>query len=178
MTGKAKLRQGDGEGGRQGEAEQDDEAMDYLLKPSPLFVAGLTLGIASAKATAVAKITIKQFLAIPLAGKVVAGPCTMAMPLFLFLCEGSPTLTLTHGTAGRIASGGDRYRHEDVSRMAGRTHEERRVVAQRQECRGRHVEHQPAVAEEGEGQAIETAEGDAGRREDAQAIHMGFFEPN
>ena len=55
--------------------------------------------------------------------------------------------------------------------MAGRTHdEERRAVAQRQECRGRHVEHQPAVAEESEGQAIETAEGEAGRREDAQAL--------
>ena len=54
--------------------------------------------------------------------------------------------------------------------MAGRTHEERRAVAQRQECRDWHVEHQPAVAEEGEGQAIETAEGEAGRREDAQAL--------
>jgi len=47
---------------------------------------------------------------------------------------------------------------------------ERGVVAERQECRGRHVEHQPAVAEESEGQAIETAEGEAGRLEDAQAI--------
>ena len=55
---------------------------------SPPIVAGLTLGIAIAKATAVAKIRIKQFLAIPLAGKVVAGPCMMAMPLFLFLCKG------------------------------------------------------------------------------------------
>ena len=55
--------------------------------------------------------------------------------------------------------------------MAGRTHEKRRAVAQRQECRGRHVEHQPAVAEEGKGQAIETAEGEAGRRSrDAQAL--------
>ena len=62
--------------------------MDYLLKPSPPFVAGLTLGIAIAKATAVAKIRIKQFWPISLAGKVVA-PCpVMAMPLFLFLCEG------------------------------------------------------------------------------------------
>ena len=62
-------------------------------------------------------------------------------------------------------------RPEDVSRMAGRTHEEkRRAVAQRQECRGRHVEHQPAVAEESEGQAIETAEGEAGRRQDAHAL--------
>jgi hypothetical protein len=43
--------------------------------------------------------------------------------------------------------------------MAGRTHEERRGLAERQECRGRHVEHQPAVAEESEGQAIETTEG-------------------
>ena len=58
--------------------------MDYLLKPSPLFVAGLTLGIAIAKATAVAELRIKQFWATPLAGKVVAGPCMMAMPLFLF----------------------------------------------------------------------------------------------
>ncbi|MFN6107577.1 MAG: hypothetical protein ACK5EA_24415, partial [Planctomycetaceae bacterium] len=127
MTGKAKLRQGDGEGGRQGEAEQDDEAMDYLLKPSPLFVAGLTLGIASAKATAVAKITIKQFLAIPLAGKVVAGPCTMAMPLFLFDRD-VESRSRTHGAAGRIASGSDRYSHEDNSRMAG---DAGRLVAQR-----------------------------------------------
>lgn len=81
MTGKVKVRRGDGVG--EAEAEQDDEAMDYLLKPSPLIVAGLTLGVAIAKATAVAKITIKQFLAIPLAGKVVAGRSMMAMPPFL-----------------------------------------------------------------------------------------------
>ena len=49
--------------------------MDYLLKPSLMIVAGLTLGIAIATATAVAKIRIKQFLAIPLASKVVAGLC-------------------------------------------------------------------------------------------------------
>jgi hypothetical protein len=54
--------------------------MDYLLKPSPPFVAALTQRIAIAKATAVAKIRIKQFLAIPLAGKVVTGACMMAMP--------------------------------------------------------------------------------------------------
>lgn len=48
--------------------------------------------------------------------------------------------------------------------MVGTTHEERRAVAQRQECRDRHVERQPAVSEEGEGQAIETAEGEAERR--------------
>ena len=46
-------------------------------------MAGLTLGVAIAKATAVAKIRIKQFWAIPLAGKVVAGLGMMAMPLFL-----------------------------------------------------------------------------------------------
>jgi hypothetical protein len=104
-------------------AEQDDEAMDNLLKPSPLFVAGLTLCVAFARATAVAKIRIKQFLAIPLAGEVVA-PCpVMAMPLFL-LHRGVESRSRTHGAAGRIASGSDRYRHEDVSRMAGRTHEE------------------------------------------------------
>lgn len=54
--------------------------MDYLLMPSPLIVAGLTLGVADATATAVAKIRIKQFWAIPLAGKVVAGPCMMTLP--------------------------------------------------------------------------------------------------
>jgi len=55
--------------------------------------------------------------------------------------------------------------------MVGRTPEERRGLAERQECRGRHVDHQPAVAEESEGQAIETTEGEAGRREsDAQAF--------
>lgn len=43
------------------------------MKPSPIIVAGLTLGVAFAKATLVAKLRIKQFLAIPLAGKVVAG---------------------------------------------------------------------------------------------------------
>lgn len=69
MTGKAKLRQGDGKAVAMAKAEQDDEAMDYLLKPSLPFVAWLTLDIADATATAVAKIRIKQFLAIPLAGK-------------------------------------------------------------------------------------------------------------
>jgi hypothetical protein len=94
--------------------------MDYLLKPSPPFVAGLTLCVADARATAVAKIRIKQFWAIPLAGKVVA-PCpVMAMPLFL-LHRDVESRSRTHGAAGRIASGSDRYRHEDVSRMAGRT---------------------------------------------------------
>lgn len=43
-------------------------------------------------------------------------------------------------------------------------------MAQRQECRDWHVEHQLAVAEESEGQAIETAEGEAGRQDDAQAL--------
>jgi hypothetical protein len=57
--------------------------MDYFLKPLPLFVAGLTLCVAIAKATAVAKIRIKQFLANPLAGKVVAPCAAMAMPLCL-----------------------------------------------------------------------------------------------
>jgi hypothetical protein len=90
---------------------------------SPLIVAGLTLGLAIATATAVAKITIKQFLAIPLTGKVVAGPCMMATPMFL-LHRGVESRSRTHGAAGRIASWGDRYSHEDVSRMAGRTHEE------------------------------------------------------
>ena len=84
VAGKAKVRQGDGKAVGEAKAEQDDEAMDYLLKPSPPLVARLTLGVAIAKATVVAKIRIKQFLAIPLANKVVSGPCMMAMPLFLF----------------------------------------------------------------------------------------------
>ena len=63
-------------------------AMADLLKPSLMIVAGPTLWISIAKATAVAFSRIEQFLAIPLTGKVVV-PCpVMAMPLFLFLCEG------------------------------------------------------------------------------------------
>ena len=175
MTGKAKVRLGDGKAVGKAEAERDDEAMDYLLKPSPLIVAGLTLGVAIAKATAVAKLRIKQFWAIPLAGKVVAGPCMMAMLPFRFSCEGSPTLTLARA-AGRIASGGDRYTHEDVSRMAGRTHEEkRRLVAQRQECRDWAFTVEPAAKEFGGqqvlGEGASEGEGNAGRRgSDAQAF--------
>jgi hypothetical protein len=37
-------------------------------------------GVVIAKSTAVPKITIEQFWAIPLTGKVVAGPSNMAMP--------------------------------------------------------------------------------------------------
>jgi len=77
-------------------AEHDDEAMDYLWKPSPLFVAGLTLGIAIATAIAVAKIRIKQFLAIPRTCKVVAPPCMLAMPLFL-LDRDVESRSRTHG---------------------------------------------------------------------------------
>jgi hypothetical protein len=94
--------------------------MDYLLKPSPPFVAGLTLGVAIAKAILVAGLRIKQFLAILLAGKVDAGPCMMTMPPFLLHRVLGPR-SRTHGAAERIASGGDRYRYEDVSRMAVRT---------------------------------------------------------
>ena len=46
-------------------------------------MAGLTLGVVIAKSTAVPKITIEQFWAILLAGKVVAGFGMMAMPVFL-----------------------------------------------------------------------------------------------
>ncbi len=55
MTGKAKVGIGDGDAVGEAKAEQDDEAMDYLLKPSLPFVAWLTLDIADATATAVAK---------------------------------------------------------------------------------------------------------------------------
>ena len=44
--------------------------------------------MADGKTTRVAKLRIEQFFAISLTGKVVV-PCpVMAMPLFLFLCEG------------------------------------------------------------------------------------------
>ena len=43
-------------------------------------MAGLRLGVADAKATLVAELKTKQFRAIPLTGKVVAGPCMMTMP--------------------------------------------------------------------------------------------------
>jgi hypothetical protein len=48
-----------------------------------MIVAGLTPCVAIAKATAVAELTVKQFLAIATTGEVVAGSCLMAMPLFL-----------------------------------------------------------------------------------------------
>ena len=56
-----------------------------------MIVAGLTLCLAIATATVVAGVRasayrlrgrIKQFRTIPVTGKVVAGPCMMAMPLF------------------------------------------------------------------------------------------------
>ena len=60
--------------GRQGQCRIRRNGDGYLLKQSPPFVAGLTLGYAIATATAVAELRIKQFWAIPLAGKLVAGP--------------------------------------------------------------------------------------------------------
>jgi hypothetical protein len=42
MIGKAQVRLGDGKAVGRAKAEQDDEAVDHLLKPSPPFVAGLT----------------------------------------------------------------------------------------------------------------------------------------
>ena len=66
--------------GRQGQCRTRRVGDGYLLKPSPSFVAGLTLEVGIAKASAVLKIGLKQFRAIPLAGKVVAGPCVMTMP--------------------------------------------------------------------------------------------------
>jgi hypothetical protein len=44
--------------------------------------------MADPKATAVKKLEIEQFFAISLTGKVVVPCLVMAMPLFLFLCEG------------------------------------------------------------------------------------------
>lgn len=59
-----------------------------------------------ARGTAVEKLKIQQFLAIPLAGKVVA-PCpAMAMPLFLFE-RGIEPRSRTRWSAVRVASVGN-----------------------------------------------------------------------
>jgi len=89
--GKCKDQQWRREGDGKADAERDDEAMDYLLVPSLLIVAGLTLGVAIATATTVATIRIKQFRAISLAGKVVAGACMMALPHVFFIVRGGHT---------------------------------------------------------------------------------------
>jgi hypothetical protein len=144
------------------ENNESSLVMDYFLKPLPLFVAGLTLCVAIAKATAVAKIRIKQFLANPLAGKVVAGLCMMAMPPCVLYRVLGPH-SRTGGAAGRIASGGDRYSHEDVSRMVG---DAGRLVAERQECREWPVPAEPAAKEFGGEQELgewaSEGEGNAG----------------
>ena len=77
--GQAGRREGVGKCEGKADAEHHDEAMDCLLKPSPPFVVGLTLGVAIARATVVTELTIKQFWAISLTGKVVAGPCMMTL---------------------------------------------------------------------------------------------------
>ena len=100
------VRHGDGEVVGKVKVERDDEALAYLLKPSPLFVAGRTLTVGIATARLVAELKIKQFLAIPLAGKVVAGPFVMALPPCVLYRVLGPRLR-THGAAGRIASGSD-----------------------------------------------------------------------
>jgi len=68
----------------------------------------------------------------------------------------------------RIASGGDKYPHEDVSGMAGRTHEERRAVAQRQERRDWAIPAEPASKEfrrqQELGEGASEGEGNAGRQ--------------
>ncbi len=78
--------------------------MDHLFKPSPPFSAGQINYLAIAKATAATKIRIKQFQSIPLAGKVVTGPCMMTMPPFL-LRRDVESQSRTHRAAGRVASG-------------------------------------------------------------------------
>ena len=87
-------------------------------------------------------------MAISISGRVVAGSCMIPLPLFLLNREVGPR-SRTHGVASRIASGGDRYRHEDGSRMVSRTPEKRRILAQRQECRGRPIPVEPATNEFG-----------------------------
>ncbi len=72
----------------------------------------------------------------------------------------------TGGAAGGIPNGSDRYRYEDVSRMAGRTHEERRAVAERQECRDWPIPAEPAAEEsrcqQEVGEGASEGEGNAG----------------
>ena len=74
-----------------GKVQQEGMAMAYLLKTNKRRLVEAIAddrGLADARATAVAKLRIKQFWAISLTGRVVV-PCPMmAMPLFLFLCEG------------------------------------------------------------------------------------------
>ena len=95
--GQAGRREGVGKCEGKADAEHHDEAMDCLLKPSPPFVVGLTLGVAIARATVVTELTIKQFWAISLTGKVVAGPCMMTLPPCVFIvCWG-----LAHSRAGQ-----------------------------------------------------------------------------
>lgn len=69
----------------------------------------------------------------------------MTLPPFL-LYRGVGPRSRTGGAAGRIASGGDRYSHEDVSRMAG---DAGRAVAQRQERWDWYVPAEPAAEEFG-----------------------------
>ena len=151
-------------------AEQEGNAKFCLLKPTLPFLARLTLGVVIAKATAVVNIRIKQFWAIPLAGNLVAGPCMMTLHPCVRYRVLRPR-SRTGGAAGRIASGGDRYSHDDVSRMAG---DAGTLVAQRQECRDWAFPVEPAAKEFGcqqelgegasEGEACEACEGNPGRR--------------
>lgn len=67
-----------------------------------------------------------------MAGKVVAGPCMMAMALLFF--SRSRRRSRMGEAAGRRSSSGGGYRHEDVSRMAG---DAGRLLAQRQERHNR-----------------------------------------
>ena len=86
--------QGRREGGK-AKAEQEGMAMIYLLKPSPPFVARLIPCIPDAKATVVAKIRIKQFWAVSLTGKVVAGPSLLATPCFFLYAKASQAFSRT-----------------------------------------------------------------------------------
>ncbi len=79
---------------------------------------------------------------------------------------------LTDGRMPRIASGGDRYCHEAVSRMAG---DAGRLVVERQEFRNWPIPAEPATEElrcqQELGKGTSEGEGNAGRRgSDAQAV--------
>lgn len=67
---------------------------EYRLKAVQPIVAGLTLGIAIAKATAMLNTRVKQFCAFPFAGKAVIVPSMMTLPTCVLYRDFWATLTL------------------------------------------------------------------------------------
>lgn len=167
MTRKGKVRQGDGEGGRQGEdkAEQRRDGDGLFVDAIAADRGGADAGRCRCHGNGCCKDKNQTILGDSLGKQGGRRGCTMAMPLFLLYRVLGPR-SRRGGATQKIASQSDRYCHEDVSRMAGRTHgEERSAVAQRQECRDWAFTAEPAakelscqqelgeVASEGEGNA-------------------------